>query len=145
MKATMSTPLPGCMANLLAIVVAFAFFAAGVGVVRGAAAQEKPATDSAQKIEEGGKLFRARCGYCHLAGGTGTYMLGRRLGQDRALLDSRTDLTAEYIKKIVRVGINSMPPHTRIEVPDSELDLIAIYLTRPASARPSAAANRSQP
>jgi hypothetical protein len=52
-----------------------------------------------------------------------------------ALLDARTDLSVEYIKKITRVGINSMPPHNRIELPDSELDLIAVYLTRPASAR----------
>ncbi len=62
-------------------------------------------------------------------------MLGRRLGNDRALLAERTDLTAAYVKKITRVGLNSMPPHTRIEVPDSELDLIAAYIARPASAR----------
>ena len=62
-------------------------------------------------------------------------MLGRRLGKDRALLDERTDLTADYVKKITRVGINSMPPHTRIEVPDSELDLIAAFIARPVSAR----------
>ena len=86
-------------------------------------------------MEEGKALFQARCGYCHLAGGTGTFMLGRRLGKDKALLAQRTDLSAEYIKKITRVGINSMPPHTRIEVPDSELDSIAAYLTRPESER----------
>lgn len=62
-------------------------------------------------------------------------MLARRLGKERSLLAERTDLTAAYIQKITRVGINSMPPHNRIELPDSELDLIAIYLTRPASAR----------
>lgn len=62
-------------------------------------------------------------------------MLGRRLGKDRALLETRTDLSAEYIRKITRVGINTMPRHNRIEVPDSELDLIAVYLARPASAR----------
>ncbi len=110
-----------------------AMIAIGMGHPR--AAQTKPSADSAQSYAEGEKLFRARCGYCHLAGGTGTIMLGRRLGNDRALLAQRTDLTAEYVKKITRVGINGMPPHTRIEVPDSELDLIAAYLTRPASAR----------
>jgi mono/diheme cytochrome c family protein len=88
--------------------------------------------DSAQHVQQGKKLFEQRCGFCHLAGGTGTIMLARRLGKERSLLAERTDLTAE---KITRVGINSMPPHNRIEVPDSELDLIAIYLTRPASAR----------
>jgi mono/diheme cytochrome c family protein len=99
-----------------------AFIFAGIGRPR--AAQSKAADDSAQKLDEGDKLFHSRCGYCHLAGGTGTIMLGRRLGKDRALLE-----------KITRAGINSMPPHTRIEVPDSELELIAAYIARPASAR----------
>jgi mono/diheme cytochrome c family protein len=99
------------------------------------------ADDSAQKIEQGKRLFQERCGYCHLAGGTGTIMLARRLGRDRALLEERTDLSAAYIKKVTRVGINGMPPHNRIELPDSELDLIALYLTRPASLR---AANPSK-
>jgi mono/diheme cytochrome c family protein len=110
-----------------------AFIFVGIGHPR--AAQTKAADDSPQQLEEGNKLFHARCGYCHLAGGTGTIMLGRRLGQDRALLEQRTDLTAAYVKKITRVGINGMPPHTRIEVPDGELDLIAAYITRPASSR----------
>lgn len=106
-----------------------------IGMAHPRVPQAKSADDSAQKLEEGNKLFHARCGYCHLAGGTGTIMLGRRLGNDRALLAERTDLTAAYVKKITRVGLNSMPPHTRIEVPDSELDLIAAYIARPASAR----------
>ena len=109
--------------------------AIAIGMTRPGFPQAKAADDSPEKIEEGNKLFHARCGYCHLAGGTGTIMLGRRLGKDRALLGERTDLTAAYVKKITRVGLNSMPPHTRIEVPDSELDLIAAYITRPASAR----------
>jgi len=106
--------------------------ALGIGHPRAA---QSNADNSAQKLEEGKKLFHARCGYCHLAGGTGTIMLGRRLGKDRALLEERTDIAAEYVKKITRVGINGMPPHTRIEVPDNELDLIAAYIARPASAR----------
>ncbi len=111
-----------------------------IGIGHPRAAQSKAADDSAQQLAEGNKLFHARCGYCHLAGGTGTIMLGRRLGNDRALLEQRTDLTTAYVKKITRVGINGMPPHTRIEVTDGELDLIAAYLTRPASARTQAPA-----
>jgi mono/diheme cytochrome c family protein len=133
-----SFPVPGCIARLVIIATLGASVAA-MGIAH-ARAQEKVQDDSTRKIEEGKVLFNARCGYCHLAGGTGTLMLGRRLGKDKALLASRTDLSAEYIKKITRVGINSMPPHTRIEVPDSELDLIAIYLTRPESARSSSEA-----
>ncbi|HXU19962.1 MAG TPA: cytochrome c [Verrucomicrobiae bacterium] len=120
---------PGCIARLAIVIALGVFGAAHI------TAQEKAPDTSARKIAEGKALFNARCGYCHLAGGTGTLMLGRRLGKDKELLASRTDLSAEYIKRITRVGINSMPPHTRIEVPDSELDLIAAYLTRPASER----------
>lgn len=126
-------PLAGCLARCVLIVVAAVSVAASGAVARAG-------DDSAQKIDGGKRLFHARCGYCHLAGGTGTIMLGRRLGKDRSLLEERTDLSADYIKKITRVGINSMPPHNRIELPDSELDLIATYLTRPASARASDAA-----
>jgi mono/diheme cytochrome c family protein len=109
--------------------------AIAIGMTRPHFPQTKSAEDSSQNFENGKKLFHARCGYCHLDGGTGTIMLGRRLGKDRALLEQRTDLTTAYVKKITRVGINGMPPHTRIEVPDNELDLIAAYITRPASAR----------
>ncbi len=126
-------PETGCLARL-AIVIALGGLLAAFGIAD-LRAQEKASDASARKMVEGKALFEARCGYCHLAGGTGTLMLGRRLGKDKALLASRTDLSVEYIKKITRVGINSMPPHTRIEVPDSELDLIAAYLTRPESER----------
>jgi mono/diheme cytochrome c family protein len=122
------------MGHSLGIFVALAFsLAMASAIVRGA-------DDSAQKIEKGERLFHERCGYCHLAGGTGTIMLARRLGKDRSLLEERADLNPEYIKKITRVGINGMPPHNRIELPDSELELIAIYLTRSASAHTPKAA-----
>lgn len=97
---------------------------------------DAPADSSAQQIEQGQKLFGSRCGICHAApNNTGSLMLARRLGKDRSLLAERTDLKADYIRKVSRVGIGSMPPLTRIEVPDSELDLIVAYLTRPESAR----------
>jgi len=130
--------LLGCVGRLLVSLAALVFgLAIPSVVVRGA-------DDSAQKIEAGKTLFRERCGFCHLAGGTGTIMLARRLGKDRALLEERTDLNPEYIKKITRVGINGMPPHNRIELPDSELDLIAIYLTRPPVARGGDAAKSKE-
>ncbi|HEX4002562.1 MAG TPA: cytochrome c [Candidatus Acidoferrales bacterium] len=95
-------------------------------------------SDARTNLEQGKTLFHAKCGYCHLAGGTGTIMLGFRLGKDKALLENRTDLTTTYIEHVARSGIGSMPRLTRIEVPDSELKLIAAYLTRPASARDAA-------
>jgi mono/diheme cytochrome c family protein len=76
------------------------------------------------------QAFTARCAKCHAAAGTGTFMLGRRLGKDRAMLEQRTDLPPELIRHVVRNGIVSMPPLTRVEVTDAELDAIVRYLTR---------------
>ncbi len=78
----------------------------------------------------GEALFKARCALCHEGAGPGAIMLGRRLGQDRALLSHRTDLQAPYVKAIVRHGLGSMPPISRVEVTDPELDQIAAWLAR---------------
>lgn len=75
-------------------------------------------------------VFLARCQYCHIQLGPGTITLARRLGKDKALLAERTDLTEDYIKSVARHGLNTMPPLTRVEVSDKELDLIVDYLTR---------------
>ena len=119
----------------VAAVVAIAMIAA-IAVPRTAANEQT--NDTASMLGQGKALFHAKCGYCHLQGGTGTIMLGFRLGKDKALLEDRTDLSANYIQHIARAGIGSMPRLTRIEVPDSELKLIAAYLMRPASARGAA-------
>ena len=116
--------------------VASAVFVAAVMLTMIGASRSRG--DSTPDLEKGKTLFHAKCGYCHLVGGTGTMMLGFRLGKDKSLLENRTDLTATYIEKVARSGIGSMPRLTRIEVPDSELKLIATYLTRPASARDTA-------
>jgi mono/diheme cytochrome c family protein len=81
----------------------------------------------------GAELFNLRCGICHMQMGTGTITLGRRLGRDKALLTSRTDLDANYIKSAVRGGIGSMPALTRVDLSDAELDTIVTYLARSAS------------
>ena len=87
---------------------------------------------SAQNTSGPGRgLFLERCGKCHLDGGTGTFMLGRRLGRDKALLEDRTDLNPSYIRHVVRHGVNSMPWFTPVELPDAELAAIAAYLARP--------------
>ena len=80
---------------------------------------------------DGKQAFDARCVKCHGDSGTGTFMLGRRLGKDKALLEQRTDLAVEFIRHVVRNGIVSMPAITRVEVTDAELSAIATYLTRP--------------
>lgn len=79
---------------------------------------------------DGKAIFTRQCGICHLKGGTGTFMLARRLGEANALLEDRRNLTGPYIKRVVRYGVNSMPRFTRAELPNPELDAVAAYLTR---------------
>jgi mono/diheme cytochrome c family protein len=86
---------------------------------------------------DGQALFREKCGVCHLAGGGGTWMLGRRHGPEKALLEQRSDLLPLYVRYVARHGINSMPRFTRVELSDAQLEAIATYLTapKPAAAR----------
>lgn len=96
---------------------------AALGLCTQARAAEPPPAD-------GGQLFERRCGVCHLKGQTGTIILERRLGPQRALLADRTDLTPEYIRFVVRQGLVNMPRLTRVELPDAELEAISAYLRR---------------
>lgn len=77
---------------------------------------------------DGRAAFEYHCGKCHAEGGTGTFMLAKRFGEERALLQNRKELTVEFIRRTTRFGSLSMPRITRVEVPDAELDAIARYL-----------------
>jgi cytochrome c5 len=86
------------------------------------------------RADDVGKLaFKARCAKCHGESGTGTFMLGRRLGKEKALIENRSDLTPTFIRHVVRNGIVSMPALTRVEVTDDELRAISDYLTKSRS------------
>ena len=82
------------------------------------------------------QAFAARCAKCHAESGTGTFMLGRRHGKDKAMLETRTDLAPQFIRHVIRNGIVSMPAITRVEVTDAELDAIVRYLTRTQTSIP---------
>ncbi|MDQ2641730.1 MAG: cytochrome c [Pseudomonadota bacterium] len=81
--------------------------------------------------ERSRQLYDRHCGVCHREGQTGTVVLGRRLGAERALLATRTDLTAPYVRQVVRSGLVNMPRLTRVELPDADLEAIASWLARP--------------
>ena len=108
------------------------------GGARAADATAAADADAAARVAAGKALFDVRCGICHAAGGTGTFMLGRRLGAGHALLAERSDLTAELVTQVVRHGINGMPVFTRVDLTDAELARVVAYLTRAAA---SGAAN----
>ncbi|MBL8552484.1 MAG: cytochrome c [Hyphomonadaceae bacterium] len=75
-------------------------------------------------------LYERQCGICHDAGGFGTVMLERRVGAERSVLAQRNDLPPAYVRHVVRNGLRDMPPLTRVELPDADLEAIAQYLQR---------------
>lgn len=83
---------------------------------------------------EAERLYGRECAYCHVGRNTGTVMLQKRLPQGTpAQLHLRTNLPAAYVRLVVRNGLVNMPPLSRAELSDAELDLIAQWLADVAS------------
>ncbi len=94
---------------------------------------EAPAGDRLAAGRDGKALFENHCGSCHLAGGMGTNLLTKQqmmAGQppEKGLLANRTDMSPDYVKAVVRQGKMAMPPQTRVDITDAELDSVASYL-----------------
>jgi mono/diheme cytochrome c family protein len=108
-------------AVLLTVIGGFAAFAP---VVREASAQT-----AAQA--RGKEVYDHWCAPCHAAGpghpGTQSLEVKYR-GELPAVLEDREDLSAEFVRTMVRGGILMMAPFRKTEVTDAELDDIAAYL-----------------
>jgi cytochrome c5 len=100
----------------------------GVAEAQPAPATPNPAPAPPKPGSPGEATFLAKCRYCHVEMGPGTLTLAKRLGPDQALLARRADLQADYVKAVVRNGLNTMPAINRVEVSDKELDTIATWL-----------------
>lgn len=84
----------------------------------------------------GKQVFDRWCAGCHgrlndhqkmLAG---TYVLGQRYGATKpAALEDRSDLAPEYLRYIVRHGLNVMPASRKTEISDAQLEQLVQYLT----------------
>jgi mono/diheme cytochrome c family protein len=85
-------------------------------------------------IARGQAAFVHRCAMCHREGQTGAFILARRLGKEKSLLEQRTDLQPAYIRQVVRAGLVNMPRLSRVEMPDPDLDGVIAYLTAPKAA-----------
>jgi mono/diheme cytochrome c family protein len=89
-------------------------------------------TDPASRTlanQDGERMFNRRCGVCHLGGGMGTNLLTGRVGPDNALLAQRPGgVPRAMTLETVRHGLGAMPPLSRVEVTDAELEAIADYL-----------------
>lgn len=80
--------------------------------------------------DKGQAMFVEKCGMCHRARGMGTFLLQRRMPVEQAQLEARTDLEADYVVQVARVGLGNMPAIPRGEVSDRQLEEIAAYLAR---------------
>lgn len=95
-------------------------------------------------LSGGAQIYARWCGDCHSAPtGPGSLALQRKYkGDAPAVLLEREDLSPEFVKTVVRSGMSFMPSFRQTEISDSELDLLAAYLTSP-EARSAAAKNKA--
>lgn len=86
-----------------------------------------------QEAGTGRAVYDKWCTPCHGdgLGKPGTDVLRQRYeGRLPALLEERTDMTAEYLRTFVRGGVGVMPQFRKTEITDSELDAMIDYLVR---------------
>jgi (+)-pinoresinol hydroxylase len=80
----------------------------------------------------GAAVYRRWCVPCHGAGpdkpGTGA-LQEKYHGKRPAQLEQRSDLSAEFVRQIVRQGVSVMPPFRKTEISDTELAALAAYLS----------------
>jgi len=98
--------------------------AAALPAAAALAAGKAPATPAM----DGKALFHEKCAMCHGPVGMGTGLLARRV--QPAMLEQRTDLTAEYVIQAARAGIGNMPRISRGEVSDRQMKAIADWLAK---------------
>jgi mono/diheme cytochrome c family protein len=95
-----------------------------------AASGRSIASDDATAIAAGARIYVLRCEGCHAPPFTGFFMLERRLGVAQANIAERGGMNAEYVKVVVRNGLNSMPHIPRGDISDAQLAQIIAYLNR---------------
>jgi (+)-pinoresinol hydroxylase len=79
----------------------------------------------------GKEVFDRNCVQCHAPGmeHPGTRQLGLTRGEDKAVLAERDDLATEYVRYVVRHGLQSMPGFYPSDLTDVQLEALAEYLT----------------
>jgi len=94
---------------------------------------QEPAVAQNSQVAQGREVYMARCEFCHGEGlqkGGTMALQGRYQGSVPAVLHQRTNLTAEYIRVVVRTNTNGMAPVRITEVNEQQLDALIAYLTR---------------
>lgn len=87
---------------------------------------------AAAEPDRGQKIYANWCEGCHMDSpfAPGTIQLRKLRGDDQALILKRTDITADYLRHIVRKGMNGMPLFRRVEISDAELESLVQYLVK---------------
>jgi mono/diheme cytochrome c family protein len=82
---------------------------------------------------DGEATFQKWCAPCHDAGPlrAGTAGLANKYKgtSENPVLAERTNLTPDFVRATVRIGVNAMPPFRRTEISNSELDALAQWLS----------------
>jgi mono/diheme cytochrome c family protein len=122
--------------------------ALGVGLLAGAAgspAAQQAGSTAVQSPEaraareaRGKERYEYWCATCHAGDPRegGRYLPGtasliaKYKGTRPGSLEERTDLTAPYVKLVIRRGSQGMPFFRKTEIPDAEMEDIAAYLAR---------------
>jgi mono/diheme cytochrome c family protein len=81
---------------------------------------------------QGEAVFQKWCAPCHAPGIThpGTHALQAKYGGTwKGVITDWHELTADYVRLMVRQGISVMPHFRKTEISDVELDALAKYVT----------------
>ena len=86
----------------------------------------------AEDVVLGERVFQQWCIHCHGEdnSGPGTLRLAWDKGEDKSLLTERDDLNREYVRVVVRRGLDEMPSFRITEISEAELDALAEFLGR---------------
>jgi mono/diheme cytochrome c family protein len=78
----------------------------------------------------GKQVFDRYCAECHAPGHghPGTQRVGWNRGAANAVLEQRKDLSADYVRAIVRHGLFEMPPFRPSEISEQDLAQLSAYL-----------------
>ena len=91
-----------------------------------------PLAANATEAAGGQAVFMRWCTHCHgaQAAAPGTLRLAWNRGDAPTPLTAREDLSAAYVRQVVRRGLHEMPPFRSTEISPADLDAVVTFLTR---------------
>lgn len=80
----------------------------------------------------GQAVFKRHCSPCHAPGieHPGTLQMSVTRGESKAVLERRRDLSADYMRQVVRQGLKTMPAFKPTTLTNEELEELTDYLKK---------------